>query len=393
MNDSAHQTAGLQDALHNFSLTSTYLNGAFMHPVPDGAAKAMQHHIETRQGKTHEDSEALTTTQQEATALFAQLISADIDELAWVSGTTAAESLIVAGLGLLDRQTLSQSRVVTDVFHFSGSLFMYNEFAKQGLDLHIVKAHNHRIDLEEIDRALTPGTQLLAVSLVSNVAGFEHDLTSLCALAHAKGVLVYADIIQAAGAMPLNLHETDVDFAACATYKWLMGDYGAGFLYVRRDRQHLLRRTQSGLHQAASIDTHHLPFDTPAQVLLETQSKTGIAGKMGSGNLAHSAIVALRYSLEYLHHLGLENIAQWRQPLLQQLRDTLPQYGFIPMTPPESTSPIISFACENAAEKLKDKLNAADINISLYRHYFRVSPSFYNTQTDIDRLILALTNN
>lgn len=388
--------SGLQGARRQFALASTYLNSAFMHPMPTGAADAIRHYLNARLLNEHADSVDMAASEQESMALFARLVHADLDELAWVPGTTAAENLVLSGLGLLEPGSHNKNRVVTDVFHFSGSLFMYNEFARQGLDLHIVKARDNRIELDDIDKALTQNTKLLAVSLVSHVAGFEHDLKALCAMAHAKGVLVYADIIQAVGAMPLNLQDSGVDFAACATYKWLMGDYGAGFLYVRRDRQHLLKRTQSGRQQSASITTHFLPYDTEVddtetEVLLETQSKSGLAGKIGTGDLAYSAMAALTYSLNYLRDLGLDNIVQWRQPLLAQLREVLSRHGFSPMTPPESTSPIISFACENAAENLTKKLKAANINISLYRHHLRISPSFYNTDKDIDRLIQVLT--
>ncbi len=42
------------------------------------------------------------------------------------------------------------------------------------------------------------------------------------------GALVYADIVQAAGAVPVDVKESNVDFAACASYKWLMGRLRAG---------------------------------------------------------------------------------------------------------------------------------------------------------------------
>jgi selenocysteine lyase/cysteine desulfurase len=52
-------------------------------------------------------------------------------------------------------------------------------------------------------------------------------------IAHAKGAMVYADIIQAAGNQPLDLTASGVDAAACATYKWLMSS-GTAFLHVRK---------------------------------------------------------------------------------------------------------------------------------------------------------------
>ncbi|MEJ0057504.1 MAG: aminotransferase class V-fold PLP-dependent enzyme [Bacteroidota bacterium] len=100
---------------------------------------------------------------------------------------------------------------------------MYGQLAKQGLDVHVVRDRDNKINLKDLDAAITPGTTLVALSLVSTVNGFQHDLKAICDIAHSRGALVYADIIQAAGAVPIDVRATGVDFCACASYKWLMG--------------------------------------------------------------------------------------------------------------------------------------------------------------------------
>ena len=63
----------------------------------------------------------------------------------------------------------------------------------------------------------------------------------------------------------------------------------------------------------------------------------------------------------YIQSLGVENIQAHRQPLLKKLRDEMPRLGFTPVTPPESTSPIITFAMKDGAAVQK-KLDAAKVN-------------------------------
>ena len=58
--------------------------------------------------------------------------------------------------------------------------------------------------------------------------GFQHDLKAVCELAHAHGAYVYADIVQSAGAMPIDVRASGVDFCACSSFKWLMADFGLG---------------------------------------------------------------------------------------------------------------------------------------------------------------------
>ena len=56
--------------------------------------------------------------------------------------------------------------------------------------------------------------------------GFRHDRKAVCELAHFRGTLVYADAVQAVGALPLNARESGIDFLACSSYKWARGRYG-----------------------------------------------------------------------------------------------------------------------------------------------------------------------
>ena len=124
-----------------------------------------------------------------------------------------------------------------DELHFTTSLYMYKELEKKGVELRIVKHRNWAIDVNDMDRAIDKNTRLVSLALVSNVNGFMHDAKAVSALAHARGAYVFADIIQAVGAVPIDVRALGIDFASAGTYKWLMGERGFGFLYVREDLQ------------------------------------------------------------------------------------------------------------------------------------------------------------
>ena len=93
-----------------------------------------------------------------------------------------------------------------------------------GVDVTWVQDRDGVVHPEDIQKALRKDTKLIALSLVAMHNGFEQDLKAVCDIAHANGTLVYADIIQAAGAIPIDVKARGVDFAACSSYKWLMGD-------------------------------------------------------------------------------------------------------------------------------------------------------------------------
>jgi selenocysteine lyase/cysteine desulfurase len=77
----------------------------------------------------------------------------------------------------------------------------------------------------------------------------------VCEIAHANGAFVYADIVQAAGVVPVGVRDSNVDFAACASYKWLMGDFGLGLLCAREDLLDRVKRTQYGYYQLTNLHT------------------------------------------------------------------------------------------------------------------------------------------
>jgi len=383
----ASPAAGLQGLGRDFEIASTYLNGAYMHPVSKAAAQAQRGFLDARLMNAGADKVDMGGDRERAMAALGRLLHADRDELAWIPSTLFGENLVLNGLGIPH----SRQRVVTDAYHFNGSLFMYMELAKRGLDLDVVRPRDNRIQLDDLDKAITPGTRLVALTLVSSVNGFEHDLKAVCDLAHSRGAMVYADLIQAAGNTPVDLHGSGVDFAASSTYKWLMGDFGLGVMYARRSSQDALKQAVWGYRQEGRTVTHYLPFDPPGGPLLETQPIDGLAGKIEVGTLNNSAAAALATSLELIERIGVDSIRQWRQPLLARLQEAVPRLGFEPMTPADSTSALVSFARRDAGMALSPKLKAAGVEVTLYRNYFRVSPSFYNGGDDVERLIEALS--
>jgi selenocysteine lyase/cysteine desulfurase len=370
-----------------FTIEGTFLNAAYTHPMSLGSAANIKSYLDYRlaNGKA---PDTVNEDRNAARAMFAQLINADADEISWVPSTMVGENLVVNALGLAG----TKARIVTDAYHFDASLYMYSELAKQGAEVVLVMPKNNAINLADMEAAITPGTKLVAISLVSMVNGFQHDVKAICDLAHAKGALVYADIIQAAGAVPIDVHALGVDFCACATYKWLMGDFGAGFLYVRNDRLPLLKRSQFGYRQLAGMQTHLLPFDSPGNPYFEFTQGVKTRHLFEVGTLGNAAVPALLYSLRYLLDTGVDKIQQYRQPMLNMLQEALPKLGYLPMTPEDSTSPIVSFALQGAEKKLAKPLAAARINIQLYENRVRISPSIYNTTDDIGRLIDVLRN-
>ncbi|WP_052129718.1 aminotransferase class V-fold PLP-dependent enzyme [Sphingomonas sp. 35-24ZXX] len=358
-----------------------YLDSGSQHPLPKVARKAGDDYLARRAldpavPSPRPDDDLVR-------AKFARLINADADEIAFVPSTSAAEQMVLRALGLPERG----AHIVSDTLHFFGSFPIYGEMARQGCEVSWVRAVDGRIRIEHVEAAVRKGTRLVALSLVSTYNGFAHDLARICEIAHAAGAMVYADIIHAAGCIPLDVRASGVDFAACASYKWLMGDFGLGFLYVRKDRLAGLRRPSAGYYGVQSFTSHVYPLDPPGDAVADYSFAETAMGYFAQGTFSHSTAAILDTSLDLLHAMGPDRIQAQVQPMVQRLKQELPRLGYALASPEEARTPLATFTLANAAERLRAPLAAARIRLTVSRNRFRVTPSVFNSMADIDALI------
>jgi selenocysteine lyase/cysteine desulfurase len=319
-------------------------------------------------------------------AEFAALINAKPSEIAFIPNTTTGENLVVNGLGLLR----SGGNVVTDALHFEGALIHLKALQQQGLDVRTVMPRDWRIDMRDLEKVVDRQTKLIEISHVAMFTGFEHDLKAVCDLAHAHNALVYVDIAQSAGCTPIDVKASGVDFCACSSFKWLMGDFGLGFLYVREDLLgRIVGRSQYGYYMAAKMATHFMPYDPPGREPLTFELGSNATGYFEVGSQANAAWASLSKSLPYIRRLGVENIESYRQPMLRRLQSEMPALGFEPLTPADSKSALITFAMKDASP-VQQRLKRARINVRVGEHFIRLSPTVFNEMSDIDRLLEAL---
>jgi selenocysteine lyase/cysteine desulfurase len=369
----------------NFLFEGTYLNAAYTHPLSKRTRDATLEYIRSRLTDPARNW-PLRNSRDEAVAFYAKLINAEAQEVAVVPSTLEGENLIGASLGLGPA-----AGVVTDPFHYDASLAMYGELHKKGMPLTVVAPRDNKIDYSDIERAISAETRLVAVSLVSSDTGYAHDLGRLCEIAHRKGAMVYADVIQAAGAIPIDVKSTGVDFCCAGHYKYLMGEFGTAFLYVRSDRLPDLQRVQVGWRQLKSLTRHFLPFDPPGPIGGTWELGSDLASRFEVSTPNWSALATAVASISYIQSIGVENIARYRRPLLNHLQSELPKHGFAPLTPRDAQGPYVVFSYEGARERFQKRLEEARIYVTLAKNKIRISPSVYNDHQDIDRLLSVLS--
>ena len=368
----------------NFLFDGIHLNAAYTHPVGLRTTHATMQYLQSRMREPGRNWPA-QNARDDAVRMYAALINATPTEIAIVPSTLEGENLIAASLGLGPG-----AGVVTDPFHYDASLAMYGELHKQGMPLSVVTPRDSRIDYADLEKAITPETRLVAISLVSSDTGFMHDLKTVCEIAHRKGALVYADIIQAVGGIPFDVRQSGVDFCCAGMYKWLMGEFGSAFLYIRADRLSQMKRVQLGWRGIKSFKKHFMPFDPPGPVTGEWTLGTDTASIFEVSTADWSALASITGSLAYIDEIGVDRIATHRAPMLNRIQEEIPRAGFIPMTPRDHQGPSVVFAYKGARARFHDPLAQAKIYTTLYPDKIRISPSVHNGMDDIDALLRVL---
>jgi len=359
-------------------LRETYMNSAAIHPVGTFAADAVKQLVDYRlygPGEGRSDFEA--AKQDELKKKFGALINAAPTEIAYTANTSDGENIVFMGLDIPKRG----GNIVIDELHFTSSLYMYKELEKKGVELRVVKHQKWAIDPEDMAKAIDKNTRLVSLALVSNVNGFMHDAKAVSAIAHARGALVFADIIQAVGALPLDVRALGIDFASAGTYKWLMGERGIGFLYVREDLQGtVLPTTRYGHRQVSNFNRAALSWEPlPGAARYET------------GGIPVMMAACVNAGIDYVNKLGIPNIRAHAKQLTDRLQKELPPLGYKPLTPMGTETPIVAFELKDAAATTK-LLQAGRVvgTVVANENRIRLAVSVFNTHEDIDRTVAVL---
>jgi selenocysteine lyase/cysteine desulfurase len=357
----------------------TYLNAAAIHPLGTFAASAIEQTMAFRmRGAGPGRVDFGVDRQADLKARFAKMIGAKASEIAFVSSTSDGENIVTLGLNL----PAKKGNVVIDELHFTSSLYMFKELEKQGVELRVVTHKNWAIDVADMDRAIDKNTRLVSMAAVSNVNGFMHDIKAVSDIAHARGAYVFADIIQAVGAVPLDMRALGIDFASTGTYKWLMGERGFGFLYVRDELQgKVLPTTRYGHRQVSNFNRAQLTWEPlPGAAMYE------------GGNIPVLLAAAVSAGIDYVNALGVARIGTHAKQLTERLQKELPPLGYKALTPSGTPTPIVAFALKDAAATAT-ALQAGKVagTIIANENRLRLSVSVFNNHDDIDRVIAVLS--
>ena len=238
------------------SATPLYLDYAATTPVDRAVARAMYECLTTdgdfgNPSSTHAYGRAAAARIAQARLQVAELVGAQPAEIVFTSGATESNNLALLGCA---RGNADRGRhLVTSRTEHKSVLDAFHRLEKEGFSVSwLTPAPDGRIDPAAFAAALRADTVLAALMYANNETGVLEDVATIGSLCQERGIAFHCDCAQAAGKVPLALHDLPIDFAAFTAHK-LYGPKGIGALYVREGARGLLQPLTYGGGQERNL--------------------------------------------------------------------------------------------------------------------------------------------
>ena len=169
---------------------------------------------------------------EEARAQVASLIGATPKEIIFTSGATESNNLALKGVGNFYKDR--KNHIITCVTEHKCVLDTCRHLEQDGFDItYLPVQENGLIELDKLAAAITENTLMVSIMAVNNEIGVIQPIKEIGALCRENGVFFHTDAAQAAGKIPLDVDDMNIDLMSISGHK-LYGPMGIGVLYVRR---------------------------------------------------------------------------------------------------------------------------------------------------------------
>src|SRR6267378_7659311 len=361
-----------------------YLNCAYMSPLMKPALEAGTAGLARKAHPWDLTPDQFFTGADEFRATAAQLLDSPADCIAIVP--SASYGIATAARNLPVKK--SQSILVLDE-QFPSNYYPWQRRAEEtGASLKIVAWPPDSDWTTAVLDSLTSDVAVAALPQVQWTSGGRLDLVRIGAACRKLGVALALDLTQSLGALPFSVRDlqngVQPDFAVAASYKWLLGPYSIGLLYVAPKWQGGIPLEENWIQRANARDFSSL--------ILYTENYDAGARRYDMSERANfaplpAAVRAMKQLLEW----KVPQISETAGALNRDLAEAAADLGF--SAPPERLrAPHYLSLRRKAAitKKLPEMLAKEKVFVSVRGSSIRVTPNVYNTVEDGERLIACL---
>jgi selenocysteine lyase/cysteine desulfurase len=367
-----------QRALFDIPEGTAYFDCAKMSPLSRSAIEAGRRGLDRKARPWDVKAEDFFDESDSVRGLFARLIGARPDDVAIIPSVSYGMATVMANVPVAAGQT-----IVTLAGDFPSGILASRALARRAEARLVTVARPHEGSwTSAILEAIDGGTALVVAPHTHWVCGTLIDLEAIGRRCRSVGAALVLDTTQSTGALPLDLGAVDPDYLIATSYKWLMGPYSLGFLYVapRHQQGRPLEEAwivRSNARDFRSLSAYEDGFDAGAR-------------RFDMGERANFALLPVAgAAIGQLLDWGVGNVSETLGAMTGGIEARLRERG---ATGQQGRAPhFLSVRFPGGLpEGIEERLAAAGVHVSLRGERMRITPHLYNDEADVERLFGAL---
>jgi cysteine desulfurase/selenocysteine lyase len=300
--------------------------------VIDAMARALGADYATVHRGVYARSANMTLAYEAARRRVAGFIGAQEDEIVFVRGATEGINLVAQSWGGANLQP--GDRILLSQLEHHSNIVPWQMIAERmGAQIDVVPlTQDGRIDLEAMERIITPQHKMVALAHVSNVLGSTLDVRRASDIAHSVGAVILIDGCQAVPRLAVDVRQIGCDFYVFSAHK-LYGPTGIGALWGRKELLDAMPPYQGGgsmIDRVTFARTTYAPAPT----------------RFEAGTPAITEAIGLAAAIDYVEAIGIPVIHAHEVALVRQAREALSAINSVRLFGPEDSAGILSFEVE-----------------------------------------------
>jgi cysteine desulfurase/selenocysteine lyase len=387
------ETLGVEVARSHFPALErwTYMDVAGRGVLSREVRAALDAHLDDRMLNGATSKEQFFALVERARERFAQLIGAKSDEIAYTKNISDGLNMVATAI----HWHRGENVVLCPELEHPNNVYAWLNLRRYGVEVRTVPPRNGHVPVDKMIEAIDEHTRVVTVSTVTFAPGFRTDVETLGKACRARDVLLLVDAAQSVGVLHTDVVRSNIDALSVSTQKGLLGLYGMGYLYCRRewaDRLHpaYLARFGVDLGEAHEASIGGYDFQLAAG-----------ARRFDLGNYNFLATAAVDASMKQLLEWGSHDIERYVLSLSHALARGFLELG-LPVAGGEPGAHLTHLVTvgemssdqygtgDERYNRLYEHLVANRVKLSIRRGMLRFSLHLYNNMEDVER-VLGLT--
>lgn len=355
----------------------TYFNHAAIGPWSNLVLSRVQEYAQRRSGTQIEIHKTFLKWSGDAKRKLSGLLGTVPDRLAWIDNVSNGLNILAQGLNWK-----SGDRIILNDVEFPSNVYPFLNLKSQGVEIDFAQSRNGMVDIEDLEKLITPKTRLLSISLVQFLSGYRANIDAIGELCRKHKIIFCVDAIQGAGVVQIDVNKSKIDFLAGGTQKWFMSSQGMSYLYITEELQNRIIQKNVGW-TSVNDSWNFLDYNLSLKPSAE---------RFQNGTLNAFGIAVFDASLDLFQNFGIKNIEKRILENTSYFIQKLSNVGIEPVLrniPDSNRAGIVSFKSERSTEVFQE-LEKRKIFCAVREGLVRLSPHFYNTHDEIDHVVIEL---